>query len=64
LTAPTGYFYNELSTPEWPVARGGNRRRFAGRKEDRSEALYIANAEVAGGWHVSESDQVRNQQEY
>jgi len=27
------------------------------RKEDRPEALYIANAEVAGGWHVSESDQ-------
>jgi len=26
-------------------------------KKDRPEALYIANAEVAGGWHVSESDQ-------
>jgi hypothetical protein len=34
------------------------------RKQDRPEALYIANAEAAGGWHVSESDQVRNQQEY
>ena len=34
------------------VIAGGLRAR----KQDRPEALYIANAEAAGGWHVSESD--------
>jgi hypothetical protein len=33
-------------------------------KKTGQKPCNIANAEVAGGWHVSESDQVRNQQEY